>query len=69
MKVVSRRTPGEDSPTVEVPDISKDLCELMRFVFVIEDELAARYAAIDVIRRTGDEKARVSRHGSSPMRG
>ena len=61
--------PGEYSPTFEITHPLHGCDELVSFDRIIEDEFTAGDAAIHVIAGSGDEKAGMSRHGISPMRG
>jgi hypothetical protein len=67
--VVSHQDPGKESPFIEIANPANGLDELVRLQAVVKDELAARDATIDVICGSGNEKARMSRHENSPMRG
>jgi hypothetical protein len=62
--VIAHQNPGEDSPVVEITHLADGLDETIRFDAVVEDEFAARDAAIDVVCEAG-----VSRYEISPMRG
>ena len=54
---------------MEVAHLSDGGNELLRFERIVEKELAACDAAIDVVCGSRNEKARVSWHEIAPMRG
>ncbi len=54
---------------VEVPNVAQRLYELDRLVLIVENKLTAGNAAVNMVRSSGKEKARMSRHEIAPMRG
>ena len=69
MVVVPHEAPSKNRPTVEIADLSKRLDELDCLAIVVEDELTAGDATVDVVDGSRDEQARVSRRRNPPMRG
>lgn len=67
--MIAHETPRKDLPAIEIPDPAKCLDELDGFGFVVENDLTAGDAAADMIDRTVQKKAGMSRHEIAPMRG
>jgi hypothetical protein len=69
MVVVSHQTPCVDRPGIEVSYLAQCLYKLLGLIIVVEYELAASDAAVDMVGRSRNEQAGMSRHGTPPMRG
>jgi len=69
MEVIPHQAPRENRPAVEVPNVAQRFYELDRLVLIVENELTASDAAVNVIRSSGNEEARLSRHEIAPMHG
>ena len=69
MEVIAHQNPSENSPFVEIAHFPDSFNELISFEMIVEDELTARDAARDVVGRSWNEEARMSRHEIAPMRG
>ena len=67
--VIAHQNPGQDSPVVGISGSSDGFNEFIGLEPVIKDELSARDAAIDVVNRSRNKEAGMSRHEIPLMRG
>jgi hypothetical protein len=67
--VIRHQAPREDRQAVQVPNSTEDIDKFDGLFIGVEDILAAGDAAVDMVGRTGNKQAGMSRHRISPMRG